>query len=216
MVEGSTPPPPSALRAGPEGVSPLRCGKVNHYEAIGVSQGDETGVIRRAYLAAARECHPDFHLDADADVRARHARRMQQLNDAWAVLGNPSARRAYDRALAVADDPGIVRRAAREPGSPPPGKGWTPRADDDGWMDDFEAWAAERDELAPDVPRSAGRSLITLLPVALFAASVACFALGIILTSRALVAMGAVALVLSVALFFFLPIIEMTRNRRQT
>jgi hypothetical protein len=189
---------------------------VNHYDALGVSKGDDAGRIKRAYLAAARECHPDFHVGAGDEVRARNARRMQQLNDAWAVLGDEEARRRYDRSLVTLDDPGVARRAAREPGGPPLGKGWTPRADDDGWMTDFDAWAAERDELAPDVPRSAGRNLVTLLPVGLFAASIASFALGIVLTARPLIAVGLVALILSVTLFFFLPIFEMTRNRRRT
>ena len=188
---------------------------MNHYEALGVSQGDETAVIRRAYLAAARECHPDFHGDAPAAVQARNAVKMQQLNDAWAVLGDAEARTKYDRELRRLDDPGVARREAREPGSPPPGKGWTPRLGDDGWMDDFEAWASERDELAPDVPRSAGRNLLTLLPVGLFAASVASFAMGVILSAPTLSALGAIFLVFSIALFFFLPMFEMTRNRRQ-
>lgn len=186
---------------------------VDHYEALGVARTEGADVIRRAYLALAREFHPDFHADAPEPVRRENARRMQEVNDAWAVLGDAAARSAYDRSASRLEDPGVARRAAREPGMPV-GKGWTPRAGDDGWMDDFQAWADERDDLAPDVPRSTSRRMVTILPVAMFAASVACFALGGILTARPLIALGAIAFVLSIGLFFFLPVFEMTRGRR--
>lgn len=189
-------------------------GDVNHYEALGVSAGDELATIRRAYLAAARRHHPDFHVDADDADRRRNAQRMQRLNEAWAVLGNVDTRAAYDRNLVLDDDPGLAHRRSRRPQAPP-GKGWTPRAGDDGWMTDFDAWADEGEELAPDRPRSAGRNIVTLLPVACFAAAVASIAMGGILTSRLLLAVGAIALALSVGLFAFLPVLEMTRGHRR-
>lgn len=188
---------------------------MDHYEALGVSPSDSQDVIRRAYLAAARDHHPDFHVGDSEQLRSRHARRMQELNDAWAVLGDPAARSAYDRHLVHLDDPGVARRAAREP-TPPVGKGWTPRPGDDGWMDDFGAWADERDELAPDVPASTAKRAVTVLPVGLFALAVASFFLGAIIGMRELQAVGIIALVLSIGLFFFLPIWEMTRTRNRS
>lgn len=187
---------------------------MNHYDVIGIAPGEETSTIRRAYLAAARRHHPDFHVDADAATRTSNAQRMQRLNEAWAILGDPDARAAYDARLARSEDPGAARRLAREP-MPPPGKGWTPRAGDDGWMTDFDSWAAEHDDLASERPRTARHSVMTLLPVSCFAAAVACIALGGILTSRLLLAMGVVALALSVGLFVLLPVIEMTRGTRR-
>lgn len=186
---------------------------MNHYETLGVSPGDGTAEVRRAYLAAARTSHPDFHAHAPADERERNARRMQAVNEAWAVLGNDASRTAYDLDLRRGSDPGVARRSARETGGPP-GKGWTPRADDDGWMHDFEGWAGETDDLAPDRPRSAPRRMLTLLPVGLFMASVLCVAMGGILTSRLLLALAAVLFAGSVGLFVFLPVLEMTRGRR--
>jgi len=188
---------------------------VNHYETLGVSPGAGAGTIRRAYLAAARQHHPDFHADAPSAVRVDNARRMQQLNEAWAVVGNPDNRSAYDLQLRRSLDPGVARRAGREPGAAPPGKGWTPRADDTGWMDDFGAWAGEDDVMAPDVPRSTGRRVLMLVPVALFAGSVGSVAMGGILTSRALLALGVILFAMSVAMFFLLPVLEMTRNRHR-
>lgn len=187
---------------------------MNHYEALGVSAGDEVATIRRAYLAAARRHHPDFHADADPATRHGNAEQMRRLNDAWAVLGDPAARAAYDLSLARHQDPGAARRSAGEP-IPPAGKGWTPRADDDGWMTDFQGWANEGADLAPDRPRTAGRSVMTLLPVACFAAAVACVAMGGVLTSRVLLAVGVIALALSIGLFVLLPVIEMTRGNRR-
>lgn len=188
---------------------------MNHYETLGVTPGAGAGTIRRAFLAAARQHHPDFHADASQAVRAENARRMQQLNEAWAVLGDPDNRSAYDLDLRASSDPGVARRAAREPGKAPAGKGWTPRADDTGWMDDFGAWAGEDEVMAPDLPRSTGRRLLMLVPVGLFAGSVGSVAMGGILTSRALLALGAILFAMSVAMFVLLPVLEMTRNRHR-
>ena len=192
---------------------------MNHYEVLGVAPESEAGEIRKAYLAAARRYHPDFHADADAATRSGNARRMQELNQAWEVLGDPAARAGYDRTLLSGTDPGFARRAARErePARPevPEGKGWTPRAGDDGWMSDFDAWADEHDELAPDVPRSPRRKAVTLLPVALFAAAVVCAFVGLAVQLNELVALGAVCVILAAGLFIMLPMYEMSRGRRR-
>lgn len=187
---------------------------MNHYEVLGVPAGSDVAEIRRAYLAAARRYHPDFHVDADEATRTRNARHMQALNEAWEVLSDPARRAAHDRELAVATDPGVARRAAREP-QPPPGKGWTPRADDDGWMTDFRAWADETDELAPDRPRSARRNAVTILPPALVAAAVVLGFVGLLIDLREVVALAAVCLIVAAGLFVFLPMFEMSRGRRR-
>lgn len=187
---------------------------MDHYEALGVAPDADPTSIRRAYLAAARRHHPDFHADADATTRARSAARMQELNQAWAVLGDASARAAYDRDRALGADPGVARRAAREP-SVPPGKGWTPRADDDGWMRDFDAWADERDDLAPEAPPSTRRGVALLAPVALFAGAGVSLFLGALFGARPLIALAVILLVLSAGLFVLLPIYEMARGHRR-
>jgi curved DNA-binding protein CbpA len=192
---------------------------VNHYEVLGVDPGCDPGEVRKAYLAAARRYHPDFHADADEVTRVGNARRMQELNQAWEVLGDPAARASYDRSLLTGDDPGVARRAAREQAAAgpemPAGKGWTPRAGDDGWMSDFDAWADEHDELAPDVPRSERRRAVTLLPVALFAGAVLSVFVGLVVKLDELVALGAVCVILAGGLFVMLPLFEMSRGRRR-
>jgi hypothetical protein len=190
-----------------------RC-PVNHYEVLGVEPESEAGEIRRAYLAAARRYHPDFHADADDRTRAVNARRMQELNEAWEVLGQPEARSRYDRMLHTSTDPGVRRRAAREP-DVPAGKGWTPRPGDDGWMSDFDAWADEHDELPPDEPRSAGRTALTMLPVGLFVLAVPCVFVGLAVKLNELVALGFICVIIAAGLFIMLPMYEMSRGRRR-
>ncbi|MCB0972543.1 MAG: DnaJ domain-containing protein [Acidimicrobiales bacterium] len=190
---------------------------MNHYEVLGVEPGSEGSVIKRAYLDAARRYHPDYHADADEAARREVADRMQAVNEAWQVLGDPASRAAYDRAMALSTDPGVARRAAREPGGPavPAGKGWTPRAGDDGWMEDFDAWASERDEPPPDVPRSASRGVVTVLPVGLFVAAIVSVFVGVAVGARALLALGVALVIVSAGLFVLLPMFEMARSNRR-
>jgi curved DNA-binding protein CbpA len=57
------------------------------YKKLQVDPGAESEVIRAAYHALARKYHPDTGGDAQ---------RMVEFNAAWAVLGNPPLRSAYD------------------------------------------------------------------------------------------------------------------------
>jgi curved DNA-binding protein CbpA len=58
------------------------------YKLLQVDPQADAIVIRAAYHALARKYHPD----AGGDLK-----RMVQLNAAWAVLGDPVSRSAYDR-----------------------------------------------------------------------------------------------------------------------
>lgn len=187
---------------------------MNYYETLGVVPDSPAGEIRQAYLAAARAFHPDFHVNADTATRQANAELMQQLNEAWEVVGDPTSRQAYDRSLHLNLDPGVARRAARETNLPP-GKGWTPRADDDGWMTDYQAWADESDVPLDDAPRSAGRKLVTVLPLSLFGLAVLLIFIGLALGTDVLVAAGFMCIVASAGLFFLLPMFEMSRGARR-
>ena len=81
-------------------------------------------------------------------------------------------------------------------------------------MEDFEGWASERDDLAPD-EGAIGRPTLTVAPVGLFALAVVVAFLGLVYTSRALVAVAAICVALSLACFVLLPLIEMARGRRR-
>jgi hypothetical protein len=183
---------------------------VNHYEALGVSWDAGPTEIRAAYLALARTHHPDFHLADPPDERDRHATRMKAVTEAWDVLGDAGRRARYDERLR--DRAGIGRGAAG-PVTVPAGKGWTPRADDDGWMTDHAAWAAERDRLLPDDDPVDDRSHpLRLVPPGLFALAVVSGFLGLALNSRPLLAASLAGVIVSSVLFVVLPLVAMTRH----
>jgi len=69
---------------------------VNHYHTLQVSRHAEPEVIDKAYRALSMKHHPDV---VAAHDRTAATRRMQRINDAYAVLSDPAARRAYDRRL---------------------------------------------------------------------------------------------------------------------
>ena len=61
-----------------------------HYDVLGVGVTATPEEVRAAYRLAARDHHPDAGGDAG---------RMQEVNAAWHVLGDPARRAAYDRDL---------------------------------------------------------------------------------------------------------------------
>ena len=69
---------------------------VDAYKVLQVDPEAEDEVIQAAYRRLARKYHPDLTEVADA------AARMAAINAAWALIGEPDARAAYDRARAGA------------------------------------------------------------------------------------------------------------------
>jgi len=63
----------------------------DYYAALGVDRGAATEDIKRAYRKLARKYHPDVSKESDAENR------MQEINEAWAVLSDPEKRAAYDQ-----------------------------------------------------------------------------------------------------------------------
>jgi hypothetical protein len=66
-----------------------------HYDNLKVTRGAPAEVIRAAYKALSQRYHPDRNSSPDAQ------RIMRIINDAYAVLGDPDRRAAYDRELAA-------------------------------------------------------------------------------------------------------------------
>ena len=64
---------------------------VNFYELLGIPEDSDTETIRRAYLRAIREEHPDLMAD---DVRGES--RARQLNSARDTLTDPQLREKHD------------------------------------------------------------------------------------------------------------------------
>jgi hypothetical protein len=69
---------------------------VDHYASLGVARSSKAAVIRAAYLALMRRYHPDRNPDPQA------AERVRSLTAAYAVLGDETKRRAYDRTSEIA------------------------------------------------------------------------------------------------------------------
>lgn len=63
------------------------------YDILGIPEDADVADVRHAYYRAARRLHPDVNQDVDTTED------MRRLNRAWSVLGDPVARRAYDREL---------------------------------------------------------------------------------------------------------------------
>lgn len=189
---------------------------MNHYEALGVARDAGPSEIRAAYLALARRHHPDFHVADPPAERERHATRMKGITEAWDVLGDAGRREHYDqrlRDLAGVGPVGPGERRRPADVTVPAGKGWTPRADDDGWMADHAGWAAERDRLLPEEdPVDERRHPVRLIPAALFALGVLCGFGGLVFESRPLLAASLAGVVVSSVLFMVLPLVAMTRH----
>ena len=128
------------------------------------------------------------HLHPDAG-EADDDRAMQLANEAWHVLRDPARRLAHDRDLGIDHGP----RWAPPPAASVP-------------------LSEQIDDPAPRAPR-AGDNLV-LVPPALLAGAVACFALGTIMLSAPLLALGLGLLVLSGVAFVVAPFVALARDRR--
>lgn len=74
---------------------------MDHYRVLQVSRHAEAEVIEKAYKALSMKYHPDVATETDRD---RATRRMQRINEAYRVLSDTAARRAYDRTLPAEGD----------------------------------------------------------------------------------------------------------------
>jgi curved DNA-binding protein CbpA len=84
------------------------------YEVLGVARDASRAEIALAWRRRARDEHPDArHGDAGDPARFR------ALAEAWAVLGDPGRRAAYDRGLAPGRPAGRVRVTVRRTSAPP-------------------------------------------------------------------------------------------------
>ena len=172
------------------------------YDHLGVSPEASQDEIKRAYHSLARRHHPDAHPGAEATVLEEARRRMVILNGAWAVLGDPERRRAYDAAVGRGRTGGGEARPAHEPRYPD-------------WFEPDGVPAPDLEEDPPDVnrrPRAA--DLMVFIPVGLAALAVALFAFSVLTESPAM--FGAAVALVPVALVAFLamPLVVLLRGAR--
>lgn len=160
------------------------------YDTLGVRRDASPEEVRRAFVRLARRYHPDYFTDAAPAERAEAEARMREVNDAWAVLGDPQRRRRHDD-----EAPGRFEPFSAEDDEPDP-----------------------RD--APDVPYrpppavTTGRRLTTMAPVLLFGGSVAVGAVAMVVDLPALFGLSLVLFVSSCAGFVVLPLLALSRARQ--
>lgn len=173
---------------------------MTHYEVLGVEPTASADEIRRVYLDLARRHHPDFHEDAATDTRTAAERRMQRINDAWAVLGDRDRRAAYDATLGGGrSGTGVVADV--------PTRSWRPIDPDDDGVD-------PRD-LVDDRPIGDGGRpprALTLAPAIFFAISIGAFSVGFVTRIGFLVGLGLVAAVLTVLSLVAAPAVALAKS----
>ena len=185
------------MTGAPGGTPP---GGDTHYDTLGVAPDANASEVRRRWVALARRHHPDVAGD-DPAARRQAEEQMRAINEAWAVLGDPDRRAAYDATLAS------DRRARFTPGAPDPD--FVPFDD----ADDPDDPAAIHDVPYGDgspVPRS-----LQLGPVGIIALAVVALATGLLLEFAPLVALGAVGIVGGVLSFAAAPVYAVIRSARR-
>lgn len=76
---------------------------MDHYRVLQVRRDAEPEVIEKAYKALSMKYHPDRVGRGDHSAATR---RMQRINEAYAVLSDPARRAECDRMLPPEVDPG--------------------------------------------------------------------------------------------------------------
>jgi hypothetical protein len=91
----------SALRATIQEMA-QKFDRLNHFEALGVSQNASADEVSVAFVRAARQYHPDRLSSVGLhDLQPAAERILARINEAAMVLGNPARRAEYVSALAL-------------------------------------------------------------------------------------------------------------------
>ena len=165
------------------------------YEVLRVRPDAAIAEIRRAYLNAARQNHPDVAGPSGDE-------RMREINQAWAVLSDPEARRRLDDMA----DPGSSTSTTTT------ARGFTVNPIDDRPFvpfdaeDDDDSWRFEPDEFDP---ATAPSMAMKFLPVSIFASAVLLGILGVVTSAAPLLAAAVVLGVLGCASFMVAPMVAM-------
>jgi DnaJ-class molecular chaperone len=86
----------------------MTAGSIDHYATLGLDRRCTAAQIRAAYRLLARRHHPDVN-EGSAAATAR----LQALNAAHEILGDPERRQEYDRELASRERPAAGRTAGK-------------------------------------------------------------------------------------------------------
>ena len=171
-----------------------------HYELLGLPAGASQDEIRAAYRALARRHHPDTQHDADPATADQSRHTMAALNAAWAVLGDPARRQAYDEGLGR---PSPVRPMGA---SNRPGWDWQPFHEE---LDDEDL----DDEPYGDPPPRRPSDSMVMTPVLLVVFSVALFFFSTMVQSPGLRTVSILLLPIAGLGFVAAPLFVMVRGR---
>jgi tetratricopeptide (TPR) repeat protein len=82
-----------------------RLDELDHYALLGVDPKSNPNAFKRAYLAAAKDYHPDAlaRLHIDGEVREHANKVFAAIGSAYSVLSNANRRREYDAGLEGAE-----------------------------------------------------------------------------------------------------------------
>lgn len=155
------------------------------YEVLGVAPTADEATLRRAYVALARQHHPD--------MSGGDATRMRAVNGAWATLGDPARRATYDSGLAPRSTP--PRDAVVDPDAV--------RVNPD----------EDLDEEMPVRVTVRLPGWVSMIPVALLGCAVVSFVAGVVMVSPPLIALAAMSLVLCFLFFVAAPFIALFAAR---
>lgn len=174
------------------------------YDVLGVDRRASATEIRNAYLRLAREHHPDYHTNDPSSARAANERQMQRINEAWAVVGSPDRRRAYDERTPAQRGADGRRTAPR----PRPGAAsYDFQPIDDGPDVDYAAALDDTPVAGTSVSRAA-----QVVPAVLFLLGSAVFALGAIVQLSELIALGIIVGVVGLLGFVLTPALAIARS----
>ena len=175
-----------------------------HYDLLGLPADASQDEIRAAYRALARRHHPDTQYDVDPATADRSRQTMAALNAAWAVLGDPRRRQAYDTELG---HPAAARPMGPTGNGNRPAWDWVPLSDyaeDPEDLDD-EPYGNPR-------PRRPADSMV-MTPVLLVLFAVGLFSLSTMVQSSRLRLLAILLLPIAGVGFIAAPLFVMVRGR---
>ncbi|HVM29970.1 MAG TPA: DnaJ domain-containing protein [Candidatus Limnocylindrales bacterium] len=105
------------------------------YKVLMVDQEADAEIIHAVYRKLARRYHPD------ADPSAEAARRMREINEAYAIARDPIQRAAYDHELSLRRDRRATDRILKRPGDVPLGPAGMPPGPPEGSVLEFGRYA---------------------------------------------------------------------------
>jgi DnaJ-like protein len=87
------------------------------YQILGIGRSARPEQIKSAYRELVKRYHPD--LFATAGEKAKATERLRQINEAYAILGNPERRQVYDQSFVEQSQTRIRASATTKRAKPP-------------------------------------------------------------------------------------------------